>query len=173
MNPPKSLRVLAILNLVFGGFGIFGAISSYAITHAPIMANNPAVKVMNDQPGYAKWMLISIPLSLIGALMLLTSGIGLLKAREWARKLAIGYGIYAIIFTIITTTMSYRFVLAPMFEQSRTAQGAEAAGAIGAAIGGIIGSCFSLVYPIILLIFMTRPRIISACTGTPPPIPMA
>ena len=173
MNPPKSLRVLAILNLVFGGMGIFGTATSYAVLHAPLMANNPAVKMMNAQSDYATWMRLAIPLGLLGVLMLLTSGVGLLKAREWARKLAVGYGIYAIIISLISIAMNYRFVVAPLLEQSRNTQGAEAAGAIGGAIGGVIGGVFALAYPIILLVFMTRPRIVAACTGTPPPIPAA
>ena len=34
--------------------------------------------------------------------------------------------------------------------------------AIGGAIGSSIGGCFALIYPVLLLIFMTRPKLAAA-----------
>ena len=38
---------------------------------------------------------------------------------------------------------------------------------MGAAIGGVMGGCFGLVYPILLLVFMTRPQVVAAFKAQP------
>jgi hypothetical protein len=41
--------------------------------------------------------------------------------------------------------------------------------AIGGAVGGVMGGCFGMIYPILLLIFMTRPKVVAAFRGAMPP----
>lgn len=61
----------------------------------------------------------------------------------------------------------------PMLEEASRKQGPEAAAAIGGAIGGTVGGCFGLIYPILLLIFMTRPKLVAAFNppDAPPVMP--
>jgi hypothetical protein len=92
--------------------------------------------------------------------------------KPWARKLSIAYAIYALVFGVVGIVVNFLFVVRPMLEQAQGRQGPEAAGAIGGAFGGTIGGCFGLVYPILLLIFMTRPNVVAAFrTAVPPPPP--
>jgi uncharacterized membrane protein YfcA len=56
-----------------------------------------------------------------------------------------------------------------MLEQAQQQHGPAAAGAIGGAIGGSVGGCFGLIYPVLLLIFMLRPKVAAAFQPPAPP----
>ena len=154
--------------MVFAVFGVLGTVASIALFMMPDQTNNPVIKIMQENPAYAAWLKVCIPLGLLSCAALLAAGIGLMFLKPWARKLSIGYAIYAIAFGILGMVMNFLFLVRPMLEHAREQQGPEAAGAIGGAIGGSVGGCFGLVYPILLLIFMFRPKVVAAFY---PPIP--
>jgi hypothetical protein len=162
MQRPTSVSVFGILNIIFACFGVIGILGSIAMFYLPNNSNNPVLKIMQDNPTYAAFMKISIPLGILSSVMLLTAGIGLLNLKNWARLLSIGYAIYAILFGVLGAVLNFLFIIRPLLEKASQQQGPEAAGAIGGAIGGGIGGCFSLIYPILLLIFMTRPKLVAA-----------
>ena len=135
----------------------------------PGASNNPVVRIMRENPTYAAWLKLTIPLGLVTCVVLLAAGIGLLRRKSWARKVSIGYAIYAIVFGLLGMVINFIFLLLPMLEEAQRKQGPEAAGAIGGALGGTIGGCFGLVYPILLLIFMTRPKVAAAFHSPAPP----
>ncbi len=175
MSRPTSVTVFGILNLVFAALGVFGIITTLAMVRLAAGTNNPAMQVMRDNPAFLAWLKLSIPLGLLSAVMLTACGIGLLMMKPWARKLSIGYAFYAIVLSIVGMVVNYLWMIRPMMEQAAQKQGPEAAGAIGGAIGGLAGGCFSLIYPILLLIFMTRPKVVAAFRGPtePPTFPAA
>lgn len=166
MQRPVSVTVFGILNIVFGILGVLGIFATVALL--ALMSSgaggnaNPMIKFMRESPAYSAWIKLTIPLGVAVSGVLLASGIGLLKMKGWARKLSIGYAIYALIFGLANFVVSYWFLLRPMMEEAARKQGPEAAGAIGGAIGGSVGGCFGLIYPILLLIFMTRPKVVAA-----------
>lgn len=168
MQRPASVTVFGILNIVFAAFGVFGVIASVALFYLPADSNNPVIKLIHESPAYAAWLKICIPLGMLTCLVLLTAGIGLLLLKPWARVLSMAYAIYAILFGILGMVVNFVFLVQPMLEQARQQPGPEAAGAIGGAVGGTIGGCFGLIYPVLLLIFMTRPKVVAAFR---PPVP--
>ena len=138
-------------------------------------ANNPVVQIIQSSPAYAAWMKISVALGVVVVVALLAAGIGLLNLKPWARTLSIVYAIYAIIMTLTGDVINYFFLIQPMLQKAHSEQGPEAAGAIGGAIGGLFGGCIGMIYPILLLIYMTRPHVIaafnqSASQDGPPPL---
>ena len=167
MQRPTSVTVFGILNIVFAAFGIIGTFASLAFFSANADMNNPVVKIIHENSSYAAWLKICIPLGLIVSVALLAAGIGLLKLKPWARILSIAYTVYAIVFGIIGMVVNYFFLVQPMLAQAQSQQGPQAAAAIGGAIGGSIGGCFGMIYPILLLIFMTRPNVIAAFNPSP------
>jgi hypothetical protein len=171
MQRPASATTFGILNIIFAGLGVFGLVAS--ITLLTVMdTRNPVVRIIQNNPAYAAWMKLSVPLGLLSCAILLTAGIGLLRMKNWARLLSIGYAIYAILFGIVGIVINFLFLVRPMLEEASHKQGPEAAGEIGGAIGGGIGGCIGLVYPVLLLIFMTRPKLVAAFRATnPPPLP--
>lgn len=148
--------------MVFAAFGFLGTFASIALFMMPGNSNNPVIRIMHDTPAYAAWVKFSIPLGLLACGALLAAGIGLMLLKPWARKLSIGYAIYALVFGLINIVINFLFLVRPMLEQAREQHGAEAAGAIGGAIGSSVGGCIGLIYPILLLIFMFRPNVVAA-----------
>jgi len=184
MQRPTSVTVFGILNIVFAVFGICGVVGIVTMfmmmgmnLNNPAFQNNPTMQAIQDSPVYAAWLKISVVLGLAASSVLLAAGIGLLKLKPWARMLSIAYSIYGIISLIIGTAVNYIFLVQPMLEKVHVDQGPEAAGAIGGAIGGMFGGCIGIIYPVLLLIFMTRPKVTAAFRPQspeafqPPPIP--
>ena len=169
MQRPAAVTVFGILNIVFAVLGVIGVIASLALFLMPADTNNPVIKLIHGSPGYALWLKVCIPLGVLSGLVLLAAGIGLLFLKSWARKLSIIYAIYAIVFAIVGMVANFIFLIQPMLEQARQQQGPEAAGALGGAIGGSFGGCLGLIYPILLLIFMTRPNVVAAFQPLAPP----
>jgi hypothetical protein len=165
MQRPTSVTVFGVLNIVFGALGILGIIFSAIslMVISPLSStHNPVVQTVRNNPGYAAWMKIAIPLGFLACGVSIAAGIGLLKLKNWARILSIGYAIYAIVTGIIGMVLNYIFLMQPLMEQASQKQGPEAAVLIGAAIGGTFGSCFGMIYPVLLLIFMFRPNVVAA-----------
>jgi hypothetical protein len=178
MQRPTSVTVFGILNIVFALLGIFGVAASLLLFAAVgTNSNNPVIQIIQDNPSYAAYLKFSIVVGVVVALILLATGIGLLMLKPWARVISIIYGVYAIFSVIGNTIANYYFVTKPLLEKAQTEQGPEAARAVGGAIGGMLGGCFGLIYPILLLIFMMRPKVAAAFNpsstdGTqPPPLP--
>ena len=171
MQRPPAVTIFGILNIVFAAFGAFGILASLVMLSMPMASNNPALRMMRENPAYMAWMKLSIPLGLLASAALLVSGIGLLCLKGWARLLAIGYAIYALISRTAGMILNFFFVIRPMLQTAHHQQGPEAIGAIAGVFGGAIGGCFSLVYPILLLIFMTRPKVVAAFRP-PPAVPV-
>ena len=171
MQRPVSVTVFGILNIVFAVLAVLAMIGTIAMFSMPAASNNPVVRIMRESPAYAAWLKLTIPLGLLACIVLLAAGVGLLRLKSWARKVSIGYAIYAIAFGLLGIVVNFIFLLRPMLEEAGRRQGPEAAGAIGGAVGGTIGGCFGLIYPILLLIFMTRPKVIAAFhPPTAPPV---
>jgi hypothetical protein len=187
MQRPTPVTIFGILNIIFGVLGIlsiFGMLALFAIIGSdsdnPViqaMQTNPAIQVMKN-PSYAAYFKFSMVLGLAACVVLLISGIGLLKFKPWARMLCIIYGVYGIISVIGSSIANYYFLIQPMLQKAATEQGPDAAGAMGGITGGTYGSCIGIIYPVCLLYFMTRPNVIAAFNssstdGTPPPLPRA
>lgn len=171
MQRPTSATVFGILNIVFAAFGVCGLVASVALFSMPQGSDNPVLKIMRENPAYENWIKMSIGIGVVGCVALLVAGIGLLGMKPWARKLTIGYAIYAILFGLLGLVVNYIYLFQPLIEQASHNAGPQAAGALGGTIGGTVGGCFGMIYPILLLIFMTRPKFVAAFNPTPVPQP--
>jgi len=173
MQRPTAVTVFGILNVVFGVFALFGVFGTMAMLAMTDDTKNPVIKIMHENPAYATWTKCTIPIGLFSFVFLLVTGIGLLSLREWARKLSIWYGIYAILLDIAVAIANFLFVFPPLFAKVSGPNGssdpAAMGGAIGAAIGGIMGGVFGLIYPVVLIVFMLRKQIVAAFRPPAPP----
>lgn len=172
MQRPQAVTVFGVLNIAFAAFGLMGLLSSLSMLamarNMKASTPNPVLKLMDSSPGFTLWTNISIGVGFIFTLVLLASGIGLLKMKSWGRTLSFVYIAYAVIFGILSTVMNYMFLVVPLMEQSKNQQGAEQAAAIGGAVGGMVGGCFGLIYPMLLAFFMMRPNVIAAFKNPEP-----
>jgi hypothetical protein len=124
--------------------------------------SNPVIKLIHESPTYTAWLKICIPLGLLSCAALLAAGIGLLCLKSWARILSITYAIYAIVFCLVGLLINLICMIQPMFEQAKPQQELEVAGAVGGPLSGTVGGLFLVIYPILLLIFMLRPKVVAA-----------
>jgi len=172
MQRPAPVTVFGILNIVFAVIGVFGILGTVVMLSVSDPSGNPVIKAMQDNPSYSAWIKLTIPLGLAGCLVSMAAGIGLLYLKPWARWLSIVYAAGSIVFGALGLVVNYVLLFGPLLEEASNKGGPESAGAIGGAIGGSIGGVVSLIYPILLLIFMTRANVAAAFrpAGMPPPL---
>ena len=157
---PVSLIVFGILNILFGVLGLCGTVGSAAMFYVELPQDpavpNPAIELLKTDATYRLFTQVAIVLGGLMALVVIGAGIGLLLGKAWGRTLSIGYAWYTIVAVIIGMIVTWMFLLGPTMAALKEAQGPAAMGALGGVIGGLVGGLFSLVYPVLLLIFMNR-----------------
>jgi len=144
---PMSVTIFGILNIGFGLLDVLVTLFSLFVLPRMNMANNPILKQTHD----TVWTRITMPLDGIAAVVLLAAGVGLLLLQNWARIASIGYGSYAILVTVAGTIVTL------MGDTSGIMK-----------IGSLIGCVVSLVYPVLLIIFMKRSNVVAAFKPAPP-----
>jgi len=188
--PPKSPKVFGILSIIFGSLMILGGLGQScgglaggAMTG---MMGGLASMAPDDQVAGGMSEAMSIASSItwvqvveglifvIMSSLLLAIGIGQLKYRRWARAASVYWGAAALVCLLIIIGLMVAVVVPAterMFEAM--AQIAPEGEMPPIDIGGMMGSMgtaasifgnilFYSPYPILLLIFFTRPRVQSA-----------
>jgi serine/threonine protein kinase len=157
MQRPTSVTVFGILNIGFAVLGVFGLI----VTSVIFMVVGG---LLHQSPPFVIWFYVTIPLGLLSRTAELVAGIGLLGLRPWARTLSIVYAIYAIVINIFDMIIGPFISLAPLLAQQQHAD-ARAAAVMDPLVVGVLGMVigfFRLIYPVLLLLFMTRPKMVAA-----------
>ncbi len=151
---PTSVTVLGILNIVFGSLNLL--CTPIAIVGLMVPQPNSPFQM---GPGMKIYTGFGVVLGLVCASVLLASGIGLLKQKNWARQTAYIYGWFAIIWGVIAIIINI-FIFSP----SLTGVSEEVAPAIiGGIVGSMCGGIIGLIYPIVLIIYLKKPHIVQAC----------
>ena len=167
--PPRSIKTLGTLNLVFAGLGLLGSAMTYALYFAGLQLtpNDPLREAQLSSPEYMSFIKASMVVGLIMNFVLGASGIGLHRMKTWGRKLALAYAVYAIVGAIAGLIVTLRYV-APAF--SKLHGPAQQAGIMGGVMGGLI----ALAYPIVLIVFMSKRNVREALErANEPPLPPA
>lgn len=167
MGRPKSVLVFGILNIVAAVIGVCGFGMALAMRFDLFKMpteNNPALELMDSNPGYRLFTDVLQILGAVGIIVLLATAIGLLLMKPWARVVAIGYGIYRILMVILGGVVSYVLLLGPMLEQTSGGSGPERMGAVFGVVGLLLGSLISILYWIVQMFFLTRPAVVAAFT---------
>jgi hypothetical protein len=151
---PTAVTVFGVLNIVFGALGLLSMPCAMLFT----LAMPPSI--MNPTRTVKAWLLLSYLIGFACTILLVVVGIGLLKLKAWARKWAVGYGWFAIVWGVIGIIINVILMTSGAYGYSHDA----ARGAMGGMIGGTVGGLIGLVYPILLVVFMHRPNVKNACT---------
>ena len=157
-QPPKrptSVTVLATLNIIFGGLSLL--CSPFGIIGLLIPQPNSPFQM---GPGMRMYSLVSYAVGFVMAIVLLSSGIGLLNLKRWARETTCVYGWIALIWGILGTVITAVMFTSHLGGASQE----EMPMVIGGIIGGMCGGVFGLIYPVLLIIFMRKPSIVQACS---------
>lgn len=170
MNRPTSATVFGVLNIVFSVLGFLGTAYSAFVYLAASDPNNAAVNpfdALELSPLMATWLKAATILGFFANIVLMAAGVGLLMMRGWGRTLSLIYSVYAIVGTVVGMAMNWFFIVMPALKTLDEGRGPGPV-LIGAAIGGVLGGCVSLIYPALLWYFMTRPRLVAAFAGQAP-----
>lgn len=166
MKQPTSAIVFGVLGIIFGALGLLGSAFSLFVLQLDDPEMDPLLSMIENPDLYLGWIQFNQILGALFAGVLLVSGIGLLLVREWARRLSVGYAVFTIAFGFLAMAVNWFFFLRPMFGQ---AMASDDPGLIGGVVGGIAGSLIGLIYPAVLLFFMSRPGVRAIFRAWPDP----
>jgi len=95
---PGGLTALAVLNFIFAGLGLIGALGMFALLGAAesIGKHGEFDKAMESTGNSSGVIYALIFLGLIGASVELAAGVGYIKQRRWGRTLGNAYAILAL-----------------------------------------------------------------------------
>jgi hypothetical protein len=174
---PKTLSVFGVINLLFGAYCLVAAVPGVFMMLRPAQnADNPVIQVMQNDAVYAAFQKAMIVPGLLAVVALLAGAIGLLKGREWGRKLTIIWACFMIITTPLTTWMHIVHVQPTLMKQMAEKMSSEPnAEAVinGMQIGMTIGmagvAVLMVIYGIVLIAMLTRPKIRAYCRARQAP----
>ncbi len=152
--------VFGILNILFGAFGICGLIGFGVVMLVPEL--NQQSEDMPFQAIQAEGPLRYIQMAGVGVggvltLVLVAAGVGLWRYRHWGRTLSIVYSALAVLSTI--GSMGLNFYIAQNQNPPVNAQiDSESFHALMIAVT-LLSGCGSLIYPVVLFIFMQLDRV--------------
>lgn len=110
--------IFGVINLILGVLALFSAVASVGMVLSPATyAANPVIQVLERDEVYALFYKIMLVPGILGVVAQLTSGIGLIKAKEWGRKLAMLWALYFLLVTPVTTWMLQTHVHPALIEQ--------------------------------------------------------
>jgi hypothetical protein len=165
---PKAIKVFGVLNVIFGGLGLLGtciglgailALTTFDLI--PIPEGNNAAFVAQDQNAFLYFYnIISAAVALLFAIVLLVSGIGLLRHKKWGRTTGLAWAAYCVLSTIVvsvvTWTHIYPYQLETMDEAAAAVPNMEAI-LLGSMIFGNVLSVGYLIYPGLFALFSSKP----------------
>lgn len=160
---PISVTIFGILNIFFGLLAIVTVL--FSSVFSSMGSANPMMRQLNENSAYATWMTISRPLNGLGAVAMIAGGIGLLFLQNWARILSIIYGVFSIVMVIVGGVVMLNVFMSLMAHASGPATMPMM---VGMMFGSVIGIFFGMAYPVLLIFFMNRPKVVAAFK---PPIP--
>ena len=165
---PVTATIFGILNLVFGILGVCGNIAGVGMFI--LMSSNIIDAKMKaemnlqqfDDPVYFGILSAQMVFNSILSIVVIISGIGLLKFKPWGRKLANFYAVAYLILLVVGTAVSVYFTFIPALNEANTpgASPDKVVGAVFGAVGGILSVCVGLIYPICILIFLNKKRFV-------------
>jgi hypothetical protein len=144
---PMSVTIFGILNIGFGLFDLFLTLVVMVVLPKMSKSDNPIFRQIYEIVSTSP----PTPWDVIAAIALVAAGIGLLLLHNWARIVSILYGACTIAKLIVGGILALK----------------GATSLIMTALS-LFGTMVTLVYPVLLIIFMMRPKVVAAFKPAPP-----
>ncbi|MEI6970061.1 MAG: hypothetical protein WCL44_00970 [bacterium] len=155
MERPTVLTVLGVLNIVFGVLGVLCTPIALILLFLPVPDGNQMLVAILENHALRAFNVGNYCCTFLTSGMLVAAGIGILQMRQWGRVTAIAYGIVAIVIDLTGTAVQV-FVLGSV---AARVFGPDIAIAVVAAMFSLVTGCIGLIYPILLIVLMTRPAV--------------
>ena len=157
---PTSVLVLSIIGIIVSAYGILCAPLGVAFLFVNMGMPNPAIDQIKNNAFLFNYTVVGTALGFIMSVLLLVCSIGAITLKPWARKGLLVWAGITIVTVLIGFVVTVGYILPNMAPPANTPQSRGAA--IGGMIGGIAGGLIQLILPVLILIFMTRPRVVAA-----------
>jgi hypothetical protein len=180
-KPPHWIKLVALLQIIFGVLGVLNAVSGTVMLAvggpgaglAPSPGTTPQAqaaqdfqdsirRAMESAPGGKAWQFGETGFSALLSVVMLASGVGLLKMQPWGRALAIAYALASLLQKGAGLVYGFVFQLPfanqVMDELAARGPDYQALAAIGRVMFYVM-PCLSAVvgiYPLLVLLFMLK-----------------
>jgi hypothetical protein len=171
---PVTVTVLAVLGIVVGALGLVSLPMNLLYIATGWRAAGPMGPAIWANHTFRTYMLVSLPISTVVGVLCIVAGVGMLRLRAWARKLAIGL----IVFELISQ-IAGAFIMGPqvtsIFTDAMQSMPAMPPGAPDlsfmkpALIGAVVtGTLVATAVMTVLLVLLTRPHVKEALASREP-----
>ena len=157
-RPSTGLKVLAVIQILFGLFGIIGAPVGALLANLQL-SKDPLQQRLHDvmwEGPAAAWSYGSLALGLVLSVLLVSTGIGLWRGKLWSRKTGLVYGAGSLVMLVAGQVVMMLFVYPMLMEQMDASNPIARAGAMGGLIGGLGGALFGAILPAVTLVVLGR-----------------
>jgi hypothetical protein len=177
---PASFTVFAVLCIVFASLGLLcnigGLASAKALESLQSEADRAKAKAMEKEmleriPGYQTQQWANLVVAVVMELLLLATGIGLLKMLPWSRLACITYGVLTILIQLALMIYTIAFispVLEDVINRQLREQNPQAQVSVPGWLlnsGVIFISLVAMAFATTLLIFALRPKMAQQLAG--------
>jgi hypothetical protein len=172
---PTSVKVIAVLAIVFGSLGVLAGLCSIPQYLGVQMSpnRNPVIDAMREDKLLWDVTVATMAASVIIAAIELVSGIGALKLRPWGRRGLVVYAVTNIIVTLVGLGLQWTVfqarsdrLLAEVLRKNPqlNTPAMQTAMQVGKTTGMVFPVLF-VIWASIVLLYMTRPRVKAAFEG--------
>jgi hypothetical protein len=173
---PTAVLVIAILNMVWGAFGLMGLVcgglSLLLVRMNPQLAGGNAGIQDFDIPGYVPFAIVSAALSLVLAFVLISAGIGLLRMRPWARWCSLAYAVANILIATAGLILQLTYFNPAAAELAAQAAPGKPPNPFASQrfrdVAAVGGAALGMAYAVALLIVLCLPHVRAAFAGHSP-----
>ncbi len=165
MQRPTAVTVFGVLNIISSPLSFLDLSLSDLSLLVPGIARGFGPQILQTMPSppfLLVWTLVRIWVRPIGSLVLLLSGIALLRTKPWARVTAIGYGVYRSFASAVGFVIIMVFVVPAMSRMPGSGGTAGSALLAMTMFGAVLDTAVSLSYYILLIFFLTRRNVVDA-----------
>lgn len=161
---PTSVTVIAILGLVWAGFGVLLTLWGLIV---PLVSSAPEQVALRADVGLMSVTYIGGCIGLLLNAVLVAGCIGALKMTRWSRPTLLGWAYVNLALIVITGLLNVAYVIPRTLEIAINAnpsvsgmpENMRRAMLIGAIVLGLLGSLFSAALPVATLIIMSRKNV--------------
>lgn len=137
------------------------------IAKPEMFPGNPMPAILQQDSTYASFYKGLLVFSLVMLPIQVIAGIGLIKAREWARKLTILIAIASVILAIVNGWLSHTHLNGAVMAEAMKGQPTDATTQkimeVTMAVSLVLGVLFAAGWAILQAILLTRPKVRAYC----------
>jgi len=159
---PTVITVFGVLNIVFGSLGVtclgVGLVTQAAM--APALQRFGGMQQWSATPASHAWGIVGGSVGMLAAVVLIVAGVGLLLMRPWGRAVSIGYAAWKVFWAFVNLAAMWLIMVPAMKQQPAQMPPGVLEGMM--VVSSVVGLVIALAYPVLLLVFMTRPYVVAA-----------